>query len=372
MSLRITGMGWVTPLGSCAEEVWERLLKGEKAAASAISSPLGPDYLAFRVPAEATGQAPPHPRLRRSSAISRFAVVAGLAALADAKLTLDPDTAVRTALIFAVSNGGVIYTKRFYHDVVESGAQAASPLLFPETVFNAPASHLAAILGISGASYTLVGDGAVGTLALKMAEELMGNDALDYCLVVGAEEADWLLCDAYRKWRLLRSAPPVEPFQQPPQGMILSEGSGALLLQSEGRAAASPICIEQIAAGTNFRNQREAASCLERVVGELCVEPPDFVAASANGTFIDEGERVAFSKHCPNARIYAIKQALGESVGASSLWQTICAAQALRRQRIPGTGRGPKPVAAPMRSAIVSTCGLNQQVAGLRLVCSSV
>src|SRR3712207_7831863 len=42
----------------------------------------------------------------------------------------------------AVSNGGVIYTKRFYHEVVESGAEAASPLLFPETVFNAPASHL--------------------------------------------------------------------------------------------------------------------------------------------------------------------------------------------------------------------------------------
>src|SRR5207253_4480313 len=125
-------------------------------------------------------------------------------------------------------------TKRFYHDIVESGAQAASPLLFPETVFNAPASHLAAILGITGASYTLVGDGAVGTLALKMAEDLMIGDALDYCLVVGAEEADWLLCDAYRKWRLLRSAPPVEPFQQPARGTILSEGAGAILLSSEG------------------------------------------------------------------------------------------------------------------------------------------
>ena len=72
----------------------------------------------------------------------------------------------RIALIFAVSNGGVTYTKRFYHEIVGTGAQAASPLLFPETVFNAPASHLAAILGVTGATYTLVGDGAVG-LALR-------------------------------------------------------------------------------------------------------------------------------------------------------------------------------------------------------------
>ena len=26
----------------------------------------------------------------------------------------------------------------------------------------------------------------------------MSSDALDCCPVVGAEEADWLLCDAYR------------------------------------------------------------------------------------------------------------------------------------------------------------------------------
>src|SRR5437588_12831274 len=225
------------------------------AKAEGLSSSLGRTHSVFRVPAEATAQAPAHPRLRRSSAISRFAVVAGLAALEDAKLKLDAETAARTALIFAVSNGGVIYTKKFYHEIVESGARAASPLLFPETVFNAPASHLAAILGISGASYTLVGDGAVGILALKMAEDLMLSETFDHCLVVGAEESDWLLCDAYRRWRLFRSEPRLEPFQRPPRGMILSEGAGAVLLGRNG-----PMEIEKIAGGTNFRRQREAGA----------------------------------------------------------------------------------------------------------------
>lgn len=366
MSLRISGMGWVTPLGSGVDDVWNRLLNGETAVAESISSPLGKDYPVFRVPAAATAQAPAHPRLRRSSAISRFAVVAGLAALADANVTLDEKTAARTALIFAVSNGGVVYTKRFYHDIVESGAQAASPLLFPETVFNAPASHLAAILGITGASYTLVGDGAVGTLALKMAEDLMVSDALDYCLVVGAEEADWLLCDAYRKWRLLRTAPPIEPFQKPARGMIVSEGAGAVLLGRAGRVE-----IEKIAGGTNFRKQREAGAGVEKVFAELCPTPPDFVAASANGTFIDAAERAAILAHCPGAKVYPVKGALGESVGASSLWQTICAAQALITGRVP-PGSPPGPAnGEPPKSALVSTCGLNQQVAGLRLALAS-
>jgi 3-oxoacyl-(acyl-carrier-protein) synthase len=358
MSMHIAGMGWVTPLGSGVEEVWRRLLKGESASAETLSSPLGSDYPVFRVPASATAKAPAHPRLRRSSAISRFAVVAGLEALESAGVQLDPEIAERTALIFAVSNGGVIYTKRFYHEIVESGAQAASPLLFPETVFNAPASHLAAILGITGATYTLVGDGAVGTLALKMAEDLMTSDTFDYCLVVGAEEADWLLCDAYCKWRLLRCAPPVEPFQQPPRGMIVSEGAGAILLARNG-----PVQIEKIASGTNFRRQREAAAGLEAVFSALCAAPPDLVAASANGTFIDAAEQTAIGKHSPKARVYAVKGPLGESVGASSVWQTICGAQALITQRVPGFT---EPLS--LQSAVVSTCGLNQQVAGLRLI----
>jgi 3-oxoacyl-(acyl-carrier-protein) synthase len=355
--LYIAGTGWVTPLGSGVDEVWKRLLDDETATAEPLSSPLGRDYPVFRVPASALAKAPAHPRLRRSSAISRFAAAAGLEALANAKVKLDPETAKCTALIFAVSNGGVIYTKRFYHDIVESGAQAASPLFFPETVFNAPASHLAAILGITGASYTLVGDGAVGTLALKMAEDLMAGDDLDYCLVVAAEEADWLLCDAYRKWRLLRSAPPVEPFHGPPRGTILSEGAGAVLVGRSG-----PIQIEQISGGTNFSQQREARDAVSQVFGELCSSPPDLIVASANGTFVDEAERVAIGEHSPNAAVYAVKQALGESVGASSLWQTICAAQALITQQLPDA-------TDPMvlQSVLVSTCGLNQQAAGLRL-----
>lgn len=362
MNLRIAGMGWVTPLGSGLAHVWNRLLKGDTAGAESISSPLGRDYSVFRVPAEATAQAPAHPRLRRSSAISRFAVVAGLAALEDGKLKLDSETAPRTALVFAVSNGGVVYTKRFYHEIVESGAQAASPLLFPETVFNAPASHLAAILGIGGASYTLVGDGAVGVLALKMAEDLMESEALDQCLVVGAEEADWLLCDAYRKWRLLRPAPPIEPFRQPPRGMILSEGAGAVLFRRSG-----PIEVQKIASGTNFRKQREAGSAVGKVVSELCDSETDLVVASANGTFIDEAERAAFAENCARAGVYAMKPALGESVGASGLWQTICAAQALQTQQIPPASHPGPDHAERLRNVVVSVCGLNQQVAGLRL-----
>ncbi len=372
MSLAIAGMGWVTPLGSGVDSVWERLLHGDEASTTTISEEFGDrSYNVFRVPESALRGAA-HPRLRRASAISRFAAAAGLHALRAASVELDAHTAERTALIFAISNGGVIYTKRFYRDIVNEGAQSASPLLFPETVFNAPASHLAAILGITGATYTLVGDGTVGLLAIKMAEDLMANQAFDYCLVVGTEEIDWLLCDAYRRWRLLRAAPPIEPFSKQKRGMILSEGAGAIVLARDG-----PLTIECAHPGGYFAKRAEAAESLERVLRHLGQSEIDLVISSANGTFVDEAECRAFKAVVPNAFVYTAKPALGESVGAAAIWQVIVAAQALHSAELPPVlhagatvslrlPRSRTPIAGARR-AIVLGCGLNQQVAGLRL-----
>ena len=373
MSLAIAGMGWVTPLGSGIDPVWERLLQGDEAQAEKITEQFSNQcYSVFRVPESALTSSPRHPRLRRASMISRFAAAAGLEALQAAGVKLDSQSAERMALVFAISNGGVIYTKRFYRDIVEGGAQSASPLLFPETVFNAPASHLAAILGITGATYTLVGDSAAGLLAIRMAEDLMTNEVLDYCLVVGAEEVDWLLCDAYRRWRLLRLAPPVEPFGRIDRGMILSEGAGAILLRRDG-----PIIIEGTHAGGNYRKRAEAEELMKRILCDLSRTKIDFVISSANGTFIDKAESRVLQQVIPDAFVYTAKPALGESVGAAGLWQVILGGQALRcgelppllhaRRTIPLRISPARVSVAAAGRAIVLGSGVNQQVAGLRL-----
>ena len=370
MSLCIAGLGWVTSLGSGVPEVWERLMAGEEASAERVSDSIGQKpYPVFRVPSTALQNLPAHPRLRRASAISRFAAAAGLAALHDSGSTFDDQGAKRITLVFAIANGGVIYTKRFYHDIVASGAGAASPLLFPETVFNAAASHLAAIIGVTGASYTLVGDGAVGLSAIRMAEDLLDNDEIDYCLVVGAEEADWLLCDAYRRWRLLRSTPPIEPFHNPAKGTILSEGAGAVLLGRNGS-----IRIEKTHPGTYYATRREAGERLKQILEELGAGRGTTVISGANGTFIDLAEVYSISEVVPSATVYTPKPSLGEGVGAGSIWQVIIGAQALRTHQLPPLLHAPADLPfqistsfAASGDVIILSCGLNQQVAGLRL-----
>ena len=309
----IAGLGWVTPLGANLNEVWERLDRGDVAEEKALTNPeSGRTHRFMPVPPKLLDAVGRNPRLRRSSAISLFAVAAGMAAIEDAGLKMTPEVAARTAVVFAISNGGVLYTRKFYEQIVKQGANAPSPLLFPETVYNAPASHLAALLGIDGASYTLVGDASVGFSALHFAAQLLALGEFDQVVVVGAEECDWILCEAYHDWRLAR--------------MPLAEGAAALVLRREGRW---PLHTHP---GAAFGRQREASSALESVLQCFNAGPrPDLIVSSANGSFVDRAESAALASRRGEARTLTPKRHLGEAPGASALLQAVLAAVALEK-----------------------------------------
>ena len=165
----IAGVSCITPLGSDRGEICARIAAGGPAALTEIANPeTGRKYSAIPVPPALTAHVAREPRLRRASAISLLAAAAAKGALADSGVTLTDAVKARTAVVLGVSNGPVQYTRRFYEQIVKLGADKASPLLFPETVYNAPASHIAAMLGVDGATYTLVGDSTIGIQALEI------------------------------------------------------------------------------------------------------------------------------------------------------------------------------------------------------------
>jgi 3-oxoacyl-(acyl-carrier-protein) synthase len=338
MSARIAGLGWVTPLGMGLDEVWTRIAAGDVAEIkTAVNPETGRAHPYAPVPMKMVESVGRNPRMRRSSPISYFAVAAGLAALENAGVAITPETAAKTAIVFAISNGGVIYTRKFYEQIAKQGANTASPLLFPETVYNAPASHLAAHLGIDGASYTLVGDSSTGLAALKFGEQLLATSDLDRVVVVGSEEMDWVLCEAYRDWRLSRAEPGSK------SGALMAEGAAAVVLAREGA-----IDVPAIHPGVTFFRRREAAAAIDRAYSEALAERPvDIVIGCANGTFVDRAERAAIERHCPGADCVFPKRSFGEALGASALMQVVAAALAMRHR-----GKA---------SALVSSIGFNQQ-----------
>src|SRR2546426_11104 len=76
----------------------------------------------------------------------------------------------------------------------------------------------AAVLETPEINYTLVGDPGVFLQGLALAADWLCNGQVERCLVVGAEESEWLAVDAFRL-----SAPAI----------VLSEGAGAIYLSCE-------------------------------------------------------------------------------------------------------------------------------------------
>jgi 3-oxoacyl-(acyl-carrier-protein) synthase len=154
--------------------------------------------------------------------------------------------------------------------------------------------------------------------------------------------------------------------------MILSEGAGAVVLARDGF-----VTIERAHLGGYFSRRVEAETILRRILCDLGQMEIDFVISSANGTFVDQAESQALQEVVANTLVYTGKPALGESVGAGGLWQIILAAQALRSKEIPPMLHSDHSVRLRLplsrtgvlgaRRAIVLSCGLNQQAAGLRL-----
>jgi 3-oxoacyl-(acyl-carrier-protein) synthase len=157
-----------------------------------------------------------NPRLRRSSPISRYAVAAALEALGEERHAQVIDSTYRLGVLFVFMNGCVNYSNRFYGEVLNDPS-LASPILFPETVFNAPASHLAAMLESRGPAYTLIGDSAQFLGGMDLGIEWLLDNQVDGVLVVGSEELDWLSTEAASLFS---------------SNIIVSEGAGAVLLEA--------------------------------------------------------------------------------------------------------------------------------------------
>ena len=275
-----------------------------------------------------------HPRLRRASAIAQYTVAAGLEAIGEDAARAQAG-ALRLGIVVCVMAGNVNYSRRFYEETLKDPT-TASPLIFPETVFNAPASHLAAYLNTSAASYTLVGDDGTFLQGLALAANWLVDGKADGCVVIGAEETDWIVSDAIRLFH--RKA-------------IHSGGAGALYLQRHQ----PPTPVAELAGITdafNFAQHQPRKEAARRMRAQLPGGAPNELLCPGTQGLprADAAEDAAWQDWAGPRR--KPKAVLGEAFVASAGWQCVLACDALRRREF--------------AAANVSVVGANQQAIGAR------
>ncbi len=332
----IHGAGAVTPAGWGLTALADALARGQPLAANPVERPGSrPRLRARTVPPAAPRPAfLAHPRLRRASPIAHYTVFAALEALGSSPLPPPPPD--RLGVVFCTVCGSMRYTNRFFAETLADPA-TASPLVFPETVFNSPASHLAAYLARAGVNYTLLGDQGVFLQGLATAADWLDDGDADGCLVIAAEETDWTMAEALHLFS---------------RQVVPSEGAAALYLRRlPGRDHPLP-CLAAVTSPQLYAGDRSRLEAARAMRAEL---PPSqaetlLVDGLQDAPRFDRVEETLWHDW-PFAR-QSPKRVLGEGLAAATGWQCVAAVQALARQAC--------------TSAIVSAVGCNQQAIGAR------
>jgi hypothetical protein len=333
----IHGLGAVSPAGWGVAPFREALARGEPLPTKELPRPGWTHPLRIRqVPAPNPRPAfMTHARLRRASPIAQYAVGAALEALGEDAAKISGG--MKLGIIFCAMSGCVNYSRRFYDEVLKNPA-TASPLVFPETVFNAPASHLAALLGTTAINYTLVGDQGIFLNGLALAADWLTSGRVEGCVVIGSEESDWLTADAMRLFD---------------KNTIVSDGAGAIYLRRETNRTPA-IELRAITNPQLFAANQKRAAAAQRARAEISTDEKNILLC--DGLIgVERADRDEFSvwRDWSGARI-SPKKILGESFMASGPWQCVAALDALPQSQYAG--------------AIVNVVGCNEQAIAARFV----
>lgn len=333
MPLTISGSGAVSPAGWGVDALMKALLAGNRLAGSTIERSIDGKQIitpVLRVPIEGA-TTPKFARLRRTSPISKFAAAAIAEALGEKRLSQITGGTLRVGVIFTLTNGCVNYSNRFFGEALADPA-FASPILFPETVFNAPSSHLSAMIGSTSPNDTLVADSSGFLSGIDLASEWIERNEVDGCLVVCAEEIDWLSAEGLRSYS---------------KNYIPSEGAAAIYLEAGSGAAR----LLKLPDGISFSSQSKTQAAA--IIRTKLAASDDLQTLLVDGrsgiSRYDSAETTAWADW--SGPRWSPRTLLGEGMGVSTGWQTVAAVTAITQ--------------GYFHRAIVTAVGANQQAAGM-------
>ena len=337
--INIAGWGAVSPAGWNSEALHDAAVKGVPLPVTEATWLDAPDKKTEvrRVPDERPDSLIRSSRLRRVSRLSKFAVSAAVQALGTDRIEAVAAEKLHIGIVFAVMNGCVDFSTRFFSEIVDNPG-LASPILFPETVLNAPSSHLSAIFSATGSNDTIVGDSAQFAANLAEAARSLLANTFDGCLLVAAEETNWA-CDMARKLFDRRA--------------VTAEGAAAIYLE---RSPNPEIELTQVTGPLSFQrpdNRSHALANCRRALKPVGDVTRAFLVDGCIGSPGSDKDEAVIWKDWEGAR-YQPGRVLGDGMACASAWRTVLACELLARDNA-------------KREAILSNLGGNQQAVCVKL-----
>lgn len=359
----VTGMGLVTPLGHCVNEVWQRLLDGQSGIhtlttldTSQYKVHFGGDIADFDV----GGFADPK-EVKRLDRFTQFALRAGGAAVVDSGLNFESEDRARCGVILGSGIGGLGEIEMQIERLLMKGPDRVSPFTVPKMMLNAAGGNLSIVYELKGPNFAIATACASATNAMGEALRSIRSGETDIVITGGTEAAITRMgLAAFQNMKALstRNDEPARasrPFDVDRDGFVLSEGAGIVVFEELARAQArgAKIYGEVLGYGTTSDAShitapdplgRGAAAAMRAAISDARLNPQDVDYINAHGTGTPLGDKAetraikeVFGDHAYEVAISSTKSSLGHSLGASGGIEMVIATKSVVEGMIPPT-----------------------------------
>ena len=356
----VTGTGAVTPIGTGTENFWDAALHGKSGAGEVTL--FDPSPFPSHIAGECSDFDPvdfmSRKEARRMDRYAQFGIAAGIQAAESAGICETiRQTPERVAIVMGSGIGGLSTWEREYKVLNDRGANRVSPFLITMMVPNMAAGQLAIMLGATGPTQCPVLACATGGEAIAEGLELIRRGDADVVIAGSAEAPITPLSMAgfcairaisTRNEQPHRASRPFDAYRD---GFLMSEGAGAMVLESPEHTERRG--VEPMARVMGYGRTTDAYHVtapdvegrgVERAMklaledSGLAPEEIGHVNAHATSTPTGDGpETKAISRLLPHAAVSGTKSMTGHSFGAVGATEGIMCALALKHKVLPPT-----------------------------------
>jgi 3-oxoacyl-[acyl-carrier-protein] synthase II len=359
----VTGIGFVSPLGTGTDKTWQALLRGENGIATLTRFDVS--RYATRFGGEVKDFDPlafiDRKEVRKMDLFSRFALAAAELAVADSGIAPDDLRSDRTGTYVGSGIGGLGSIEENLKVLWEKGPDRVSPFFLVQTIINEASGQISIRYGAKGPNCANATACSTGTHAVGDSFRIIVHGDADVMIAGGAEAPLTPLSLAgFTSIKALsgRNDEPARasrPFDAQRDGFVMGEGAGILILEELGRALRrdARIYAEVIGYGMSSDAYHVAAPApdgdgaarvMKRALEDAGVGPEAVQYINAHGTSTplnDKTETMAiknvFGGHARRLAVSSTKSMTGHLLGAAGGLEAGILALSLFHQIVPPT-----------------------------------
>lgn len=338
MNVYISGIGVCTSIGNTVKETWENILLG-KNGTKKISKFSGLDLNACEIE-HIHELKSTYAHLEDIGNVTKLFLKTAEEALQDAELEINGSDKI------GLSIGTTMGEIDCLEDRLLNKSFHSKYLGGPDIITNQSYK----LLNLNGPSWTVTNACAAGNIAISKAMDEIINHDVDIMIAGGVDVLSWIAIHGFKSLKAI-SPNLCTPFDIDRKGLVLGEGAGVLVLESErhllkrSKVPRAKLLGYGISSDTHHITQPDpnglgaiqAMNSALRMAG-LSTEEINYVSAHGTGTMANdlmESKAITETFKNTNPFVSSIKGQLGHTLGGASAIEAALSVQAIHTNTLP-------------------------------------